>query len=400
MTVALELRGRRVINARGHSTKAGGCVLAPEVVAAMAEAASYFVRIEDLQDAAGDVIARLTGAEAGYVTAGASASLTMAAAAAIALLDPARMNRLPDTSGMANEIVMLRRHRNDYDHALRLAGARIVEVGFTNEWTFPYEVREAIGERTCALFYLAHDPVESVPLEDLIGIAHSYDLPVIVDASVALPPAANLQAIVGMGADLVAFSGGKHIRGPQATGILAGRRELIMSAALQHQDMDVYPETWPRRQLMDDGVIVGPPHHGVARGFKVGKEEIVGLIAALQAYVARDFAAEYAGWVRDLDTIVTGLNGFLGIAAVRIDPLPGALPQVPIANVTIDPGVAPFDATEVVNHLQAGDPIIVPVENWTRRGVIGFLPQSLLAGDAVEIVAAVRSIVRGSVRVG
>jgi seryl-tRNA(Sec) selenium transferase len=399
MTVALELRGRRVINARGYSTKAGGSVLAPDVVAAMAEAASYYVRMDDLQDAAGAVIARATGAEAGYVTAGASAGLTMAAAAAIARLDPGKMNRLPDTTGMANEIVMLRRHRNDYDHALRLAGARIVEVGFTNEWTFPYEVREAIGERTCAAFYLANDPVPSLPLDDLIGIAHSHDVPVIVDASVALPPAGNLRAIVGMGADLVAFSGGKHIRGPQASGILAGRRQLILSAALQQQDMDVYPETWPRRQLMDDGVISGPPHHGVARGFKVGKEEIAGLIAALQAYLARDFAAEYTGWVRDLDTIVTGLDGFQGLRAARVDPLPGALPQVPIVNLTVDDTVAPYDATEMVNQLQSGDPIIVPVENWTRRGLIGFLPQTLLPGDAVEIVAAVRSIVRGSVAV-
>jgi L-seryl-tRNA(Ser) seleniumtransferase len=301
---------------------------------------------------------------------------------------------------MANEIVMLRRHRNDYDHALRLAGARIVEVGFTNEWTFPYEVREAIGERTCAAFYLAHDPVESLPLEDLVGIAHSHDLPVIVDASVALPPAANLRAIVGMGADLVAFSGGKHLRGPQASGILAGRKQLILSAALQHQDMDVYPDTWPWRHLIDDGVIVGPPHHGVGRGFKVGKEEIAGLIAALQAYVTRDFNSEYAGWVRDLDTLVTGLDGFPGVGAARIDPLPGALPQVPMVHVTIDRTVAPYDATDVVNFLEAGDPIIVPVENWTGRGIIGFLPQCLLPGDAVEIVAAVRSIVRGSVALG
>src|SRR5690242_6148154 len=124
MTVAQQLRGPRVINGRGNSTKVGGCLLAPEIVDAMAEAASFYVRIEDLQDAAGKVIARVTGAEAGYVTAGASASLTMAAAAALAGLDPARMNRLPDTSGMPNEIVSLRRHRNDYDHALRLAGAR------------------------------------------------------------------------------------------------------------------------------------------------------------------------------------------------------------------------------------------------------------------------------------
>ena len=151
---------------------------------------------------------------------------------------------------------------------------------------------------------------------------------------------------------------------------------------------------------IEDGIISGPPHHGIARGFKVGKEEIAGLVAALAEYVVRDFAAEYAGWVRELDTIVTGLHGFRGISAVRVDPAPDALPQVPIVQVTVDDAVTGVDAAEVVNRLQAGDPIVVPVENWTRRGIIGFLPQSLLPGDAVEIVAAVRTAVRALSLVG
>lgn len=396
MTTALELRGPRVINARGNSTKVGGCVLAPEVVAAMAEAATYFARIEDLQEAAGRVIARVTGAEAGYVTAGASASLTMAAAAAIAGLDPAAMNRLPDTSGMRNEIVTIRRHRNDYDHALRLAGARIVEVGFGHyEWTFPYEVESAIGPQTCALFYLANDPVPSVPLEEFVRIAHAHHLPVIVDGSVALPPASNLHAIIGMGADLVAFSGGKHIQGPQASGILAGRRDLILSAALQHQDQDVYPDTWPWRGLVEQGVLAGPPHHGIARGMKVGKEEIAGLIAALEAYVRRDFAAEAAGWLRDLDAIVAGLDGLPGISAKRVDPPPDEIPQTPIVQIAVDEARLGLSATDVVNRLAEGDPIIVPVEGQTRHGLVGILAQALLPGDAEDIVAAIRALVRG-----
>lgn len=396
MTLASRLRGRCLINARGNSTKVGGSVLAPEVVAAMSEAATWFARIEDLQDAAGEVIARLTHAEAGYVTAGASASMTMAAAAAIAGLDPARMNRLPDTTGMRNEIVMIRRHRNDYDHALRLTGARIVEVGFGHyEWTFPYEVEAAVGPQTAALFYLAHDPVPSVPLERFIAIAHAHDLPVIVDASVALPPAANLHAIVDMGADLVAFSGGKHIQGPQASGILAGRRDLILSAALQHQDMDVYPETWPRRHLVDQGIIAGPPHHGIARGMKVGKEEIAGLVAALERYVRRDHEAEYGTWVRDLDTIVSGVDGLPGIRAARIDPSPGQLPQVPSAQITVDEASAGLSAANLINALADGDPIVVPVEGQATRGIVGFLPQALLEGDAEAIVEAIRSAVGG-----
>jgi L-seryl-tRNA(Ser) seleniumtransferase len=305
------------------------------------------------------------------------------------------MNALQHTTGLPNEIVMIRRHRNDYDHALRMAGARIVEVGFGHyEWTFPYEVEAAIGPATAALFYLAHDPVPSVPLEEFIRIAHAHDLPVIVDASVALPPASNLHAIVGLGADLVAFSGGKHIQGPQASGILAGRRDLILSAALQHQDQDVYPETWTRRSLVADGVIPGPPHHGIGRPMKVGKEEIAGLVAALQLYLERDFDAEYAGWLLDLDSVVAGLEGLEGISARRADPEPDALPQVPIVWVGVDQDRAGLSAVALINRLAEADPIIVPVEGRASGGFVGILPLALLPGDAQEIVAAIRALVR------
>jgi D-glucosaminate-6-phosphate ammonia-lyase len=399
MTVALELRGRRVINARGNSTKVGGSVLAPEVVAAMAEAAQFYVRIEDLQAAAGEVIRRVTGADAGYVTSGASAGLTLAAAAALAGLDPEKMNRLPDTTGMANEIICIRQQRNDYDHALRLAGAQIVEVGFV-DWTFPYELEAAITERTCAIYYLGHQPVLGLPLSEVITVAHLHDLPVIVDGSVVLPPAGNLRALFDMGADLVAFSGGKRIQGPQASGILAGRRDLILSAALQHQDMDVYPETWPLRHLVADGTIAGPPHHGIGRGFKVGKEEIAGLIAALEAYERRDFAAEAERWTSDLATIVNGLAGLPGITSRRVDPAPDALPQYPIVHVTVDEDVAGLTANDLVNRLQDRDPMVCTVEGQARRGIVGFLPLALLPGDADEIVTAIRSIAGAPIAAG
>ena len=391
MGIATELRGRRVINARGYSTKVGGSRLSPDVSAAMTEAAGFFVRIEDMQAAAGGVIAEASGAEAGYVTAGASAGLTMAAAAVIARLDPGRMNRLPDASDGPHEIVMLRRHRNDYDHALRVAGARLVEVGF-HDWTFEYEVEEAIGPLTAALFYLGHDDGANISLATFVDIAHRHELPLIVDASMALPPATNFRDLFAAGVDLASFSGGKHIQGPQASGILAGRRELITSVALQHQDMDVYPATWPARGLIDDGTVVGPPHHGLGRGFKVGKEEIAGLIAALNAYGERDFDAEHAR-----------LNGHAGTIATALGELPGLMTEIidsgatgrpgPEVTVRVDAAAAGIDAAELVNRLQAHDPMVCSYEAGAQRGIVQLLPDALLDEEVPEVIDAVRDAI-------
>jgi L-seryl-tRNA(Ser) seleniumtransferase len=392
MGIASELRGRRVINARGYSTKVGGSRPSAEVMAAMTEAAGFFVRIEDMQAAAGRVIADATGAEAGYVTAGASAGLTMAAAAAIARLDPGRMNRLPDTSEMPNEIVLLRRHRNDYDHALRVAGARLVEVGF-HDWTFDYEVDQAIGTATAAVFYLGSDDGANLRLVDMVAIAHSHDVPVIVDASVALPPRENLRRYLELGADLVSFSGGKHIQGPQASGILAGRRDLITSVALQHQDMDVYPDSWPARDLIERGEVAGPPHHGLGRGFKVGKEEIAGLVAALQQYLARDLVAEREQLEARADEIVAGLAGLSGVEARRVDSSATGRPG-PHVELVVDSAVAGLTATDLINQLQEGDPILCTFEARAWQGVVGIFPDALTDDEASEVVACVRQAAR------
>lgn len=395
MGIATELRGKRVINARGYSTKVGGSRPSREVMDAMVEASTFFVRIEDLQAAAGVVIVECTGAEAGYVTAGASAGLTMAAAAVLARLDPGRMNRLPDTTGMPDEIVLLRRHRNDYDHALRLAGAKLVEVGF-HDWTFAYEVDEAIGPNTAGVFYLGSDEHANLSLADVIGIAHAKGVPVIVDGSMALPPATNLRHFFALGADLVSFSGGKHLQGPQASGILAGRRDLITSVALQHQDMDVYPEMWPSRGLIAEHVVVGPPHHGVGRGFKVGKEEVCGLIAALKAYVVRDFAAEAARLGRYADEIVAGLSGIRGVEVRRVDGhrVPGAMGR-PGPHVEVVLGTdAGLSGADLVNRLQAADPMVCTWEGKAFQNQVRFYPDALADGEAAEIVAAAREAMR------
>ncbi len=225
---------RPVIHGSGTTTRYGGSLLRPEALEAMREASLALVNIDELNEAAGAAIARMLGAEAAFVTAGASSGLILQAAACIAGDDPAKITRLPDTRGMRNEIIIQRAHRFAYDQAYRVAGGVLVDIGLARR-TQPYELEEAITDRTAAVAYLI-SPFTSPPgilsLEQVVAIAHRRGVPVIVDAASMLPPRENLTKFLRLGADLVSFSGGKGIRGPQSTGILAGRRDLVRAASL------------------------------------------------------------------------------------------------------------------------------------------------------------------------
>ena len=385
---------RPLINGRSFSTKAGGCALPKEVLDAMREAGECCVRMDELQSAASEVIARATGAEAGIVTSGAAAALTLGTAACLARLDVNRMNRLPDTSGMPDEFIVHRAHRNDYDHAVRAAGAKFVEDGY-GYYTFAYEVESDITTRTAGLYYQAGVNQDVLALDEFAAIAHRHSLPVLVDAAAEMPPGSNLKSLIAAGADLVAFSGGKHIQGPQSTGILCGRRDLILSAALQHQDMDVFPETWHLRSLIENGTVAGPPHHGIGRGFKVGKEEIVGLLTALELYQTRDFAAERARWTADMECVAAGVRDLPGVSARLQYPQPNGR-EVPSAIVRIDAAVAGANAHAVINALQSGDPPICVFEKLAGSGEIVVFPEALRPGDAAIIARRLREVLEGS----
>ena len=241
-TVYEKLGVQTIINASGPATRLSGSIMPPEVAEAMKEASQYCVDIAQLQAGASQYIALVTGAEAGYVTSGAAAGLLLGTAACVTGLDPTKMNRLPDTRGMKNRVIMARSHRNFYDHAVRSTGVELVEVGIADRFsgagvrdTEPWEIGAAIDAQTAAVCYVAYTH-SLPPLREVVEVAHRAGVPVIVDAAGQLPPAANLKRFIAEGADLVAFSGGKAIRGPQSSGILCGRRELIEAAALQHLD--------------------------------------------------------------------------------------------------------------------------------------------------------------------
>jgi L-seryl-tRNA(Ser) seleniumtransferase len=370
-----------MINAAGPLTRLGGGPLSAEVQAAMCDAARTTLPIEELQAAAGAYIAEVTGAAAGYVTSGSAAGVTLAAAACLAGLDPARMDSLPDTDGMPNEIVVQRAHQVAYNHALRSAGAHLVEVGYIGYpgvgATYPWQIEAAIGERTVALAYQLVDAPNSVGLEDCVDIAHAHGLPLIVDAAAALPPVDNLRRFVAAGADLVSFSGGKAIGGPQASGILCGRRDLVQSVALQQQDLDVPPVMWRLR-----GHTEALPHHGIGRSMKVGKEEIVGLIAALRAYVARDHAADRARWSAQLDCIADGLR----LLDVRRFENPGGVPLL-----RVEVGSAER-AARIVLALEQGDPRVALAHGALQRGALIVNPLVLQPGEEALVARQLHAV--------
>src|SRR3984957_7426443 len=292
-----------IINACGTVTRLSGDRMHPEVAAAMAAASSECVDMITLQAGACRVITRITGSQAAIVTSGASAGVLLGAAACLSGLDPARMNRLPEVADGRNAFIVVRSQRNMYDRAIVIAGGRIVEGGISDRYSGPgvrdataWEVAAAIAPDTAAIYYLAH-PQSLPPLAEVAAVAREHAIPLLVDAAAQLPPADNLRRFLEQGADLVAFSGGKAIGGQQASGILCGRADLVASALLQMLDLDVRPEAWnPPAEFGPLVQLRGLPHHGIGRSCKAGKEEIVGLLTALERFVTDPPEARHALW--------------------------------------------------------------------------------------------------------
>jgi D-glucosaminate-6-phosphate ammonia-lyase len=399
MDVYDRLGVQKRINAAGLLTRLGGSLMPQAVLSAMREAAAAFVDIAQLQAKASEVIARCTGAEAGLVTSGAAAALTLGTAACLAGLDVCRMERLPDTEGIPNEVVMCRGHRTGYDHAIRAAGARIREIGFNDRGTGAgirgveaWEIEAAITPQTVAIAYTANRMNEP-PLREVVAEARKHGQPVIVDAAAQLPPAGNLRRFIEDGADLVAFSGGKAIQGPQASGILCGRRDLIASAALQQLDMDVAPETWdPPERLIPRKALRGIPHHGLGRGFKVGKEEIVGLIVALQRYVASDFATEIAAKERQLTAIADALTKAPHLATRLLTTAETG--HYPLLELILDESAIGRSAWAVSKALQQGDPPVHLNERRAAEGILVIHPAGLQDQDGAKVVSRLMAVLQ------
>lgn len=394
MSVYRDLGLVPIINASGAVTRLGGAPMPAKVVEAMSAAANEHVPLEILQAAASRQIAEATGAEAGLVASGAAAALTLGSAAILAGLDMSRMERLPQTDGFPNQLVIAREQRSGYDHAFRASGAELVEVGFNEivsgagvRRTESWEYEAAFGDRTAGVAYVVA-PGSQPPLEEVVARAHRCGFPVIVDAAGELPPRENLGRFIESGADVVAFSGGKAIRGPQCTGILCGRRDLIASAALQMLDMDDHFSLWdPPDQFIDKQLLAGIPRHGLGRGMKVAKEQIVGLLTALELFVSGAYDADLPVMRRRLESIADSLRE--SPAQCRLIE-PQSAQQPPLLEIAI-PASHERSAEEICRRLRDGTPPVYVGHGQLAEGILVLNPVCVRDD---QVVGAAQALLR------
>ncbi|HLK55205.1 MAG TPA: aminotransferase class V-fold PLP-dependent enzyme [Chthonomonadaceae bacterium] len=369
MNVYRELGLRPIINACATLTKLGGSLMPPEVTAAMEEASRCFVDLNELQQRVGAEIAALTHNEAAYVCSGAAAGLTLATAACIAGKDPAIIAQFPDLTGLKDEVIIHRAHRNGYDHAVRQVGIRVVEIGDSAGTTLQ-DLERAVSPRTAAMVWFqgAMTGQGDLPLEKMIAVARANGIPVIVDAAAQLPPVSNLWRFTEMGASLAIFSGGKDLRGPQSSGLIVGQRALIESCALN-----------------------GNPNHSIGRPMKVGKEEMVGLLAAVRRYLSLDHAARERWCEEVVAEWNAALNRLPGVSARRDFPNEAGQP-LPRSLVTIRADEAGISRDEVLTQLAAGDPIIAVASSGTDG--IYLNPMTLEPGEEQIVLERLQAVLR------
>jgi uncharacterized pyridoxal phosphate-dependent enzyme len=335
-----------LINAQGTYTTLGGSLMPPEVLQAMTEAAGWFVSIAELQEKVGARIAALLEVPSAMVTAGAASAITVATAACMVREKPESLERLPDIAGLRNEVIIQKAHKCGYEPQMLLVGAKLIWVETLSE------LEKAINARTAMPFFLnRYEPLGQIMRHDWVRVGKEHAVPVFNDAAADLPPVSRLWEYYHQGFDLVAFSGGKGLQGPQASGLLLGRADLIAAG---------------RRVIS--------PQMGIGRGMKVGKEEIIGLLAALERFLSMDHDAQWRLWETRVAGMIDVLQGIPGINLRR--DVPEIANHSPHLLIEWSRWHVPLSAAEVVRHLRDGDPPIAAlveheqgmrVAIWTLR---------------------------------
>lgn len=351
---------RPVINAAGTFTALGGSVMPPEAVAAWAEASRHFVDLVELHNKVGAKIAGLVGAEAALVTTGAAGALFLGAAAAVTRGDRKLIPRLPDTAGLRNEVILQKAHHSCYDNQLTGVGAKLVDVETAAD------VKRAVTDRTALMFFMnMADADGKIKRAEWVELARKCKVPTLLDAAADVPPAGRLAEYTKMGFDLVAVSGGKAIRGPNDTGLLIGRKDLVEAAKLNAN-----------------------PHCGtIGRMLKVGKEDLIALLVAVERFVKSDFAAELKEYERRLGVIEAGVTGVPTVECKRI--VPEIANHVPHVQMTWDENRVKITKEQVTKQLAAGDPSI-RIGRVAGTGGKGILVSVLTLQDGEEKIVAGR----------
>jgi D-glucosaminate-6-phosphate ammonia-lyase len=338
-----------IVNCRGTFTIITGSQSLPEVKRAMDEASRHYVHLDELMDAVGKRLAELTKADWGIVTAGCAAAITHATAACIAGSDPEKMQQLPDLTGLKNEVIMPRYSRNVYDHAARMLGVKIVEV------ETPEQLEHAINPKTALVLILASPPSEQGPLstEVVTAITRPRNVPVLVDAAAEFLTIPNIH--LQHGATMVAYSGGKCIRGPQAAGLLLGPKDLLQAAWLN-----------------------SAPHHAFGRSLKVGKEEIMGMLAAVEMWTHRDHKAEWAEWESWLNHIDARVKSISGVTSEVRQPV-DLSNHAPTLRIQWDPNALGITGKQLERELLNGAPRITVAGSTANSLTV--MPYMMMPGD-------------------
>lgn len=336
-----------VINCKGTFTIISGSQTLPEVKKAMDEASRHYVHMDELMDGVGRRLAELTKAEWGIITAGCAAALTHATSACIAGANPEKMQRLPQLGGLKNEVVMMRPSRNVYDHAIRMTGVKMVTPATREEFL------AALNPRTAMVAALGEAlPHHPMTLNEMADAAHKHGIPVVVDAAAERLTIPNMYLTAG--ADMVAYSGGKCLRGPQCAGVLLGRKDLLQAA-------------W----------INSAPHHAFGRSLKVAKEEIMGMLTAVEMWTKRDHDAEWKQWEGWLATIGDAVRPIPGVSTQVVQPK-GPSNYAPELKISWDADKFGVTGFELADLLFTGAPrIVMPA----GQNFLMVMPYMMMPGD-------------------
>jgi len=353
---------RTRINAKGTYTHLSGSLMPAEVSQALEEASHHYVFLVELHEAVGKKIAEMLGVEAAMVTSGAAGAIALGTAACVTGKDPEKILRIPDTTGMKNEVIIQKTHRMAFDHAIRNVGVRLVVV------ETPEELDNAISEKTAMMFFLnAAQNRGQVGMEKFIEVGKRRGVPTFNDAAADVPPLEHLSEYVKKGFDLVSFSGGKGLRGPQCAGLLLGRKDLIEAALLNNN----------------------PHEDTLGRPMKVGKEEIVAMYVALERYLKVDHEAEWKDWEARIATIEKALSSFPELRMSRF--VPEVANHVPHLRLQWDEAALGMTHSDCARELEEGEPSIVCLVGDREQG-IGVTPYMMMPGEEKIVARRLKEI--------